>query len=105
VDNEGLASFFCTAGFYSRDLEESLRLLGVDDMLDAVLEGLRILTRGGEVPADGELRKELWYNLSDPETDLLNSVDLNLYQGSSVENRLFPYFKKYDSHPQEFFRE
>ena len=106
VDNGGVAGFFESAGFYSGNVVEGLRLLEAQDLLKAFLEGLKILTKGGAVPFGGEVTRSMIYGLSDQETEMLRSIDGRLYQGSSVETRLFPYFKRYvDAHPQEFFRE
>jgi hypothetical protein len=106
VDNGGMTSFFTAAGFYSEDLEESLRLLGAEEMRELLVEGLGILTGGGEVLSDNNARHEIWYNLSDEDTNLLRSVNYDLIQDSGVEKNLFPYFKKYvDAHPEEFFRD
>src|SRR3954470_11789536 len=38
--NGGVASFFTAAGFYSQVLEESLQLLGAQDMLQSYRDGL-----------------------------------------------------------------
>jgi len=106
VDNGGLAGFFGPGGFYSGHVAEGLRTLGAQDLLEAFVEGLNLLTRGEDVPRDDEARQGLIYSLSGRATAALDSIDRKLYGGSSVEERLYPYFKRYvDAHPQEFFQE
>src|ERR1035438_818948 len=106
VDNGGFAGFFGPAGFYSNDVAEALRLLGAQDLHKAFLEGLSVLTKGEAVPMDADERSAMADGLSGRDARLLDAIDDRLYQGSSVEAALFPYFKQYaDAHPQELYRE
>ncbi len=104
VDNGGLRQFLGnSSGLYAQTVVEGLRLLGVEEMLGPLLEGLRVFPEG-QVPLDWNTRRKRIYGLSDAESQFLSSIDDRLYEGSGVEERLLPYFGGYiREHPEEFF--
>jgi hypothetical protein len=110
VDNGGLASFFESASFYSRNVAEGLALLGCSDLHQTFLKSLDIVAL--DIGANGEPSGEYDLNRNEPcilsgfEIGRLETMDHRLYKGSSVESQLFPCFKQYvDAHPHEFFEE
>ncbi len=104
VDNGGLAQFFGnSSGMYAKYVEAGLRLLGAHDTLDTFLEALRVFP-DGDVPVDWETRRKMIDDSLSSNRKIFDLLDEQLYQGSSVEERLYPYFRTYvDAHPAEFF--
>jgi hypothetical protein len=106
IDNGGLAQFLGnSSGIYTNTVIEGFQRLGAHELLEPLLAGLSVFF-GGEVPVDSEARRQRIYRLSDSELQFFDNVDNRLYQGSSVERRLCPYFKRYiDAHSEDFFKE
>ncbi len=104
VGKGGIAEFFSdTSGVYAKTVADSLRLLGAKKMLEAYTASLAVF-ENGEPPLDHNARRSRIENLSDSESELLDSIDKRLSGGSTIEANLHPFFKRYiDTHPQEFF--
>jgi hypothetical protein len=111
VDNGGLMSFFESAPFYSSEVSEALDLLQFPQMQKAFAEGLAVVRKEEPTPEDDESGRRMLDSLTldsltEDEIRKLDAINRRLYDGSGVEQRLFPYFKKYvDAHPEDFFRE
>jgi hypothetical protein len=104
VDNGGLAQFLSNScGMYAKYVKEGLRLLGADALLTIFLEALRLFPEG-DVPVDLEARRKLINGFLSSNEKIFEKLDEKLYQNGSVEEQLYPYFKKYIAeHPSEFF--
>jgi hypothetical protein len=106
VDNGGLMSFFECTPYYSPEVAEALSLLQFPEMQRAFAEAHTIIFKGETAPDDVETVREMTDALSDDETRKIDTITERLYDGSGVEERLFPYFKQYvDAHPEEFFKD
>jgi hypothetical protein len=106
VDNGGLESFFKSAPFYSLEVKDALSLLEFPEMQQRFAEALDIVTKGLPAPQDKQSGRNMVSVLTEQEVGRLMQITKRLYDGSGVESRLFPYFKKYvDAHPEDFFRE
>jgi hypothetical protein len=105
VDNGGLMSFYESSPFYSSDVMEAVTLLEFSDMKKVFAESLELLCKGEAAPEDSESGRRMLQALTEEEIERLDEITGRLYDGSGVEDRLFPYFKKYvDTHPEDFFK-
>jgi hypothetical protein len=105
VDNGGLMSFFGCASFYATEVTEALELLQFREMQLAFAEGLALVCKGKAAPGDEDTGRGMLEALTEDEVEKLDTITKFLYDGSGVEERLFPYFKKYvDLHPKDFFK-
>jgi len=104
VDNGGLAQFLSnSSGKYAKYVEEGLQLLRADTLLAIFLEALRLFPKG-DVPVDSEIRRNLINGLLSSNRKIFGKLDEQIFQNASVEEQLYPYFKKYiNEHPAEFF--
>lgn len=106
VDNGGLVSFFKSAPFYSSEVREALDLLQFPEMQKAFAEGLAVVCKEESAPEDDESARRMMDSLTEDESGKLDVITERLYEGSGVEQRLFPFFKRYvDAYPEDFFRE
>ena len=106
VDGGGLKSFFECASFYCSEVTNALNLLQFPEMQHVFAESLAVVCKGEAPPSDEETGRRMLDALSDDEIRKLGAITKQMYDGSGVEDRLFPYFKKYvDSHPEDFFQE
>ena len=105
VDGGGLMGFYESASFYSREVTEALELLQFPEMQRAFDEGLAIVGKGAPPPEDEATGRSMLDALSEEDVGKIDAITERLYDGSGVEGRLFPYFKKYvDAHPEDFFK-
>ena len=106
VDGGGLKSFFECASFYCSEVTDALSLLQFPEMQQAFAEGLAVVCKGEAPPSDEENGRRMLDALTEDDTGELDAITERFYDGSGVEERLFPYFKKYvDAHPEDFFKD